>query len=156
MDPELDQWMFVSDLCRSLWVRFTRDVDYDGIDVREYRLPDDAVDMYNPINLCFCPEAKYINATGEPDSCFDRYDNGTDQWDGTRCTKCFSGTIRTAGCLGIPIPIVMSLPHLLYAPPEAREMITGLEPVPNLHDTILWVEPKTGVAAKANKRMEVT
>ena len=48
-------WMFVADLCRSIWVDFTEEVEIKGIDAYRYRPPKSVFDMTNEDNFCYCP-----------------------------------------------------------------------------------------------------
>ena len=48
-------WMFVGDLCRSIWVDFVEEVEVRGIDAYRYRPPVNVFDMENPDNYCYCP-----------------------------------------------------------------------------------------------------
>ena len=48
-------WMFVSDLCRSIWVDFEEEVGVQGIDAYRFRPGADVFDMSDPKNFCYCP-----------------------------------------------------------------------------------------------------
>ena len=48
--------MFVSDLCRSIWVDFEEEVKVQGLKAYRYRPPKDVFDMGNPDNFCYCPD----------------------------------------------------------------------------------------------------
>ncbi len=51
--------------------------------------------------------------------------------------------------------MVMSAPHFLWGDPSLIEAVDGLEPVIDRHDTILQVEPMTGVPLYGHKRIMV-
>jgi CD36 family len=52
-------------------------------------------------------------------------------------------------------PIFMSKPHFLDADPWFREKVVGMTPDRKKHDTIISVEPTTGVTMHAQKRLQV-
>lgn len=56
LDKDKRLWMFVSDLCRSIWVDFEEEVKVQGITAYRYRPPKDVFDMGNPDNFCYCPD----------------------------------------------------------------------------------------------------
>ena len=47
--------MFVSDLCRSIWVDYETEVEVQGVKAYRYRPPKDVFDMSNGDNFCYCP-----------------------------------------------------------------------------------------------------
>ena len=58
-------------------------------------------------------------------------------------------------CLG-GAPISMSSPYFYRADDEMRKAFDGLsEPNPDKHDTILNLDPITGLAVAAHKRIQV-
>ena len=56
LDKDKRLWMFVSDLCRSIWVDFEQEVKVQGLKAYRYRPPKDVFDMGNPDNFCYCPD----------------------------------------------------------------------------------------------------
>ena len=97
-------------------------------------------------NYCYCPE---INECAYP--------NGTvDEWAVEDCYQyCRDGFLRVGNCYG-GIPIIMTAPHFWNADPDLLNQMEGLEPVSEKHDTFLDIEPITGVALSAHKRIQVS
>lgn len=62
--------------------------------------------------------------------------------------------IRVQNCLA-GAPVVMSAPHFLKGDQVLVDAIEGLHPEPDLHDTILLIEPLTGVAMSGHKKIQV-
>ncbi len=65
-----------------------------------------------------------------------------------------------AGILDVSVcrqgaPIIISLPHLLYAADQYQNGLYGLEPDPNIHRTIFQIEPHTGLVLSAQKRLQI-
>lgn len=101
--------------------------------------------MRNPNNYCYCPEFN---------QCAKRNDT-IDEWDPTDCyPSCKDGFLRVGDCYG-GIPVIMSAPHYWNVDKELLSQIDGLNPVQDLHDTYLDVEPTTGIALSAHKRIQV-
>ena len=52
-------------------------------------------------------------------------------------------------------PIIMSAPHFYNGATELANAVDGMNPNKDLHDTILDLEPITGIALNAHKRIQV-
>ena len=76
-----------------------------------------------------------------------------DQWDMTGCRLCLDGLFNTQGCQGAPA--FGSGPHFLYGDPSLVQGIEGLQPDSDKHSTFLNIEPLSGVAFQAHKRIQV-
>jgi len=137
-------WLFEPDLCRSVPVTQVREVDIGGIPTHHYEAGREVFSMRNPNNYCYCPKAA---------SCAS-IDNKTDSWDLSTCSHCMDGVFSTLGCQGAAG--YGSAPHFLSADPSLRDAITGLNPNPELHTTFLNVEPLSGMAFQAHKRIQVS
>ena len=147
-DAELPVWIFISDLCRSLWLDFTGVVYIQGIKAYEYRPGPAVFDMTNPDNYCYCPYFEDCAVANEE----------TDEWDIDGCLQdCRSGIISIAGC-ALGAPVVMSAPHFLYGDPHlfSNTTIIGLNPESEKHDTILNLETMSGVVIQAHKKIQVS
>jgi len=136
-------WMFSSDLCRSIYLSYYEDVDMDGVETYQFRVKPDVLSFANPDNACFCPNV------GE---CA-KEDPNEDKWDLSACTHCRDGMISLYGCQGAPV--IISLPHFLDASEADRTAVEGIHPDPALHTTYLNIEPLTGLALDAHKRIQV-
>ena len=62
--------------------------------------------------------------------------------------------VRVGNCYG-GIPIVMTAPHFHNADPGLLDQVIGVSPDIEKHDTVLDIEPITGVALSAHKRIQV-
>jgi len=115
-------------LCRSLYAVYERDGKFKGIDVYHYHTSQELFANYtiNPDNIAFC--------------------------DKKRCYG--SGILPIAVCRGGP-PIFMSSPHFYQGDPKFSEAIDGLHPNETLHSTNIDIEPNTGIAIHAHKRLQV-
>ena len=76
-----------------------------------------------------------------------------DQWDMSGCRLCLDGLFNTQGCQGAPA--FGSGPHFLYGDPSLVQGIEGLQPDSDKHSTFLNIEPLSGVAFQAHKRIQV-
>ena len=61
---------------------------------------------------------------------------------------------RVGDCYG-GIPIIMTAPHFWNADKDLVTQMNGVKPDRELHDTFLDIEPITGVALSAHKRIQV-
>jgi hypothetical protein len=62
--------------------------------------------------------------------------------------------MEVSGCYG-GAPVVMSAPHFYNGHEELVDAIEGMNPNKDLHDTIMMIEPTTGIVLSANKRIQV-
>ena len=60
----------------------------------------------------------------------------------SECTECIDGIISLQGCQGVPV--IMSTPHFLDGDVALVDAIDGIQPVRELHQTYLHVEPLSG------------
>lgn len=153
ISKEDDVWLFNDQLCRSIWLSFAKEVDLDGVLTYQFSPTSDVFNMSNPNNFCYCPKVE---------TCA-RLKSGTeDQWDISDCQNrttrrlmaCYDGLLDLQGCQGAPV--IMSTPHFLDSDPRLPQEIDGIEPDPDLHTTILNIEPTTGLPIQAHKRIQVS
>ncbi|XP_020840135.1 platelet glycoprotein 4 [Phascolarctos cinereus] len=123
---------FSSDICRSIYAEFEKEVNLKGIPVYRFVLPAKAFasPVVNPDNECFCTE-KIISKN---------------------CTS--AGVLDISSCKA-KRPVYISLPHFLHASPDVPEPIDGLNPNEEEHRTYLDVEPVTGFTLRFAKRLQV-
>lgn len=143
VDQDQDLWLFSSDLCRSIYLSYFQEIDMDGVKTMQYRVTPEVLSFSNPENACFCPNVE---------KCV-KVDEETDTWDLSECTHCNDGMLNLIGCQGAPV--IISLPHFLNAKQEFVDNVIGLRPDEALHTTYLNVEPYTGLALAAHKRIQV-
>ena len=145
VEKEESKWLFVSELCRSIWLDFDTEVEVEDIEAYRYRPPIDVFKMTNPNNYCYCPEFESC-AFAEEDK---------DVWNATDCYDyCKDGFIKVGQCYG-GLPLIMSAPHYWNVDENLSSQIIGLEADGDKHDTYLDIEPITGVALSAHKRIQV-
>ncbi|ODM92316.1 Platelet glycoprotein 4 [Orchesella cincta] len=118
---------FSSDICRSIFVMFREEVNVGGIQAFRFKMPD-AKTIFAHKDFCFCPK-------GKNNECF-KY-----------------GVLSMAPCRD-DAPIALSGAHFLDAYDKYQEMVLGLKPDRDKHETVLDIEPKTGVILRAAKRVQ--
>lgn len=122
-------YIYTSELCRSLYLTYEKDLYHHGIPVYRFVPPPAVLEdpMINPDNLCYC----------YPD---------TDHCLG-------AGMLTLQPCLGLPL--VLSTPHFYQGDKKELEKLVGLNPSKAEHETTLDIEPRTGVAMYAAKKMQL-
>ncbi|CAL8137069.1 unnamed protein product [Orchesella dallaii] len=126
--------IFSPDLCRSLYLTYEGDTEILGLPGYRFTLPEILLQdpRLNKDNECFC-----TNRGG------DEFQN---------CPK--AGAYQVESCKK-GVPLVVSLPHFLDGDNEFREQVGGLNPVRENHETVITLEPNTGVLLRANKRIQM-
>jgi len=148
-----DLWIFTTDLCRSLYLRYLEDHDIDGIQTLRYSIPKDATNINKTENVCFCKEL----AQKWDDECIKKID-GSDELDITACEikTCHDGLQDVSKCM--LSPVIMSSPHFYLAEKQLDHFAAEdnvLNPVEADHMTYLDIEPNTGLTLSAHKRIQV-
>ncbi|XP_039251289.2 platelet glycoprotein 4-like [Styela clava] len=130
MNKDETMYIFVDDICRSMYAEFYEEVNIKGVPGWEYRIPRqlfEAPSTYEP-NECWCPDLSL-------DVCQ------------------HSGGLPLSSCL-YGAPIFMTSPHFLYAE-YYLDFVEGLEPNEDDHATPLVYEPSTGICIRADKRLQI-
>lgn len=144
VDKRERRWIFVGEMCRSIWLDYVQDTQFLGIDAYEYRASEDVFDMDNPNNFCYCPNFLACMKI-----------NDDDTYDRTNCANtCKDGMIRVGECYG-GVPVVMTAPHFFRGDQSMIDDVEGMEPKLELHDTVLLVEPMSGAPLMAHKRIQI-
>lgn len=125
--------LFSADLCRSLYLTYTQDIEFNGIKGYRFAVPKEELEdsRTNDENTCFCTEPG-LNKAG--------------------CLK--SGAIQLSACRR-GAPIVMSTPHFLDGSEEYINGVEGLKPDREKHLTYVDLEPNTGLMLTVHKRIQV-
>ena len=55
----------------------------------------------------------------------------------------------------IKTPVVISLPHFLYAEKQLQQAVVGLSPIEDEHQTVVDLEPNTGVGVNFQRRIQM-
>ncbi|XP_076070185.1 lysosome membrane protein 2-like [Mytilus galloprovincialis] len=123
------KYLFSTDICRSIYATFDSEQTIRDIDLLRFTVPPKVFldHNHNPANEGFC----------------------------TPHGVCLpSGLLNVSSCKQ-GAPVVMSLPHFLYADPVVQDAVYGLNPNKIEHQTILDIEPNTGVVMNAQKKLQV-
>ncbi|KAF7661796.1 hypothetical protein LDENG_00254830 [Lucifuga dentata] len=122
-------YMFSSDLCRSLYAEYVEDVTVKGIPGYRFVPPSKVFAnlTVNPANAGFCIPAG--NCLG-------------------------SGVLNVSLCKQ-GAPIIMSSPHFYQADEKFIQDIFGMKPKKEQHQTIIDINPLTGIILQAAKRLQV-
>ncbi|ODN04768.1 Scavenger receptor class B member 1 [Orchesella cincta] len=126
--------IFSPDLCRSLYLTYESDTEVLGLPGYRFTLPKILLEdpRTNKDNECFC-----TNRGGQ------NFEN---------CPK--AGAYQIESCKK-GTPLVVSLPHFLDGDAEYTEQVGGLNADPAKHETVITLEPNTGVLLRANKRIQM-
>ncbi|KAK0141327.1 Lysosome membrane protein 2 [Merluccius polli] len=122
-------YVFTSDLCRSIFMEFEKDVTVKGIPAYRFTPPRDvlASKEENPANEGFCVTKQECLGTGL-----------------LKVSPCRNGA-----------PVVASFPHFYLGEPRYVNAFEGLNPVREHHQTFLDLNPTTGVPVRASKRAQI-
>ncbi|XP_050732113.1 lysosome membrane protein 2-like isoform X2 [Eriocheir sinensis] len=121
--------LYTSELCRSLYLTYEKDLKHHGIPVYRFIPPPEVLadPMDNHDNLCYC--------VPDTDHCLG------------------AGMLNLQPCLGLPM--ILSTPHFYQGDEVELAKLVGLNPSKADHETIIDVEPRTGVAMFAAKKMQL-
>ncbi|XP_035246443.1 lysosome membrane protein 2c [Anguilla anguilla] len=122
-------YMFSSDLCRSIYAQYEKDVSVLGIPAYRFVPPSEvfANHTLNPANAGFCVPAGNCLASGL-----------------LNVSVCKQGA-----------PIIMSSPHFYQADEKFVNDVFGMKPKKEYHETVLDINPLTGILLRAAKRLQV-
>lgn len=123
------KFLFSTDICRSLYATYNSEQKLRDIDLLRFTVPSRAFEdhLKNPDNNGFCTP---------PGVCLP------------------SGLLNVSSCKQ-GAPVIMSLPHFLYADKVVQDAVYGLHPNVEEHQTVLDIEPNTGVVMNAQKKLQV-
>ncbi|KAK7066711.1 Scavenger receptor class B, member 2 [Halocaridina rubra] len=123
-------YLYTSELCRSLYLTYEKEVEFRGIQTMRFIPPKDVLEdpMVNPDNQCFCI----------PDM-----------------NSCLGASMLNMEQCAFGAPVILSTPHFYQGNQEDIDSIGGLYPIKNDHETFLDIEPKTGVVMRAMKKMQI-
>ena len=124
-------YVFVTQLCRSLYLTHDSNTEVQGIEALQFSVPAKA----------------FLNETMNPDN------------KGFCTSKCFPTGILDIGVCQPPspvaIPLFISAPHFYLGANSLLEAVDGLSPNKEEHGTFLNVEPHTGIPVKSSKRLQI-
>ncbi|KAF5894662.1 lysosome membrane protein 2-like, partial [Clarias magur] len=121
--------VFITDMCRSIYMLFEKEVVVKGIPAYRYTPPQAvlASGKNNPENEGFCLEKN----------------------------KCLDDGVLDVSVCHKGAPVIVSFPHFYLADQKYLDAIEGLSPVHEHHQTFLDLNPTTGVPVRAAKRVQV-
>ncbi|CAG7833576.1 unnamed protein product [Allacma fusca] len=124
--------IFVDDICRSIYLKFNKEMNYQGIDGYQFTIPPVMFEdpTINKDNQCFCTDPGFEMA---------KY--------------CAAGLVRIFACKS-GAPVVVSNPHFLDASDMFRDGVVGMRPEREIHGTQIEVEPRSGLLLRARKRIQ--
>ncbi|XP_076446440.1 lysosome membrane protein 2-like isoform X2 [Babylonia areolata] len=129
VDKSQALYLFSSDLCRSLEIQYSKEYGLKGIDVYRFIVPPMtfANVSVNPDNEGFC----------------------------TPSTNCLPAGLLNASVCRDGAPVILSLPHFLDGDPDVRNRVFGMNPNRTEHQSVIDIEPMTGVVMNAAKRLQL-
>lgn len=112
-------WAFAADICRSIYLSYTRDGEYKGIPTYVFGIDDTLFGntVVEPKNECFCVHPESVKH---------------------RCA--ISGIFDIGACQG-GAPLIVSKPEYLSTDPDLSQGIEGFAPNKEDHDSVVEVEP---------------
>lgn len=131
MDQETELKIFVKSFCRTLNLKFDREVTVlNGIPAWRYKTPEGKLDSSrkNPDYKCYC-DAETNDCP--PDGVFD-------------VSKCVDG-----------LPIMISYPHFMEGDDSLFELFEGLEPDRKLHETYADIHPRMAFPIGGASRLQM-
>ncbi|ETN71150.1 CD36 family protein [Necator americanus] len=133
-------YVFISQLCRSVWLEFEKEVECEGVPAYRFVLPPEVFDPTIPENDGYCnpTDKKFFASQNETDDCFP------------------AGLLEVSKCLRSQPPIMISLPNFNYASDEVRQSVKGLNSTDPERDSIFVdIEPRLGAVLRAQRRSQV-
>jgi len=121
--------MFVTQLCRSLYLEYEEDVEGLGMEVLRFTAPPEMLESgnTNPDNKCFCAD---LGCLGD-------------------------SMLELSPCQPGGLPLIMSTPHFLNGDVTEQQKYVGIEPNYTRHVTYVDIQPTLGVPVAAHKRIQL-
>ncbi|XP_067945487.1 lysosome membrane protein 2-like isoform X1 [Watersipora subatra] len=128
VDLDAKMYLFVADICRSIYLTYEQQVELEGIDLYRFT-PPSTLWMYtadgHPENECFCV--------------------------GDVCPH--AGALNISSCQG-GAPVFVSMPHFLDGE-YYQNLVIGMTPDASKHSTYIDVEKTTGIVMEGSKRVQL-
>ncbi|XP_076070187.1 lysosome membrane protein 2-like [Mytilus galloprovincialis] len=119
-------YVFASDLYRSFYLDYLGEKQIKNIQLYSFVIPDELFAVSDD-NAGFC----------------------------TPYGHCTPAGLQNISLFKQNAPIYMSQPHFYAGDPDIINSVIGLHPTPIIHQTILDVEPMTGIVMNINKRLQI-
>lgn len=124
--------LFSMDICRTVELTMeSTEGEYEGVGTYKYIL-DKSTLISNDPNGCYC--IKKTKGLQREDTCF------------------MDGVMDLHSCFAIPA--LLSFPHFLHADPKYLELVEGLSPDKDKHETFVQLEPLSGAPMTGAKRVQ--
>ncbi|KAF1760520.1 hypothetical protein GCK72_008769 [Caenorhabditis remanei] len=133
-------YVYVAELCRSIWLEFKEEVEYRGLKAYRYVVPPEVFDVTYPGNEGYCnpSDKQFFSSQNDSVGCLPK------------------GLLEISKCQKSQPPITISLPNFLYAPSEVRESVKGLNGTDDIRDSIVVdIEPRVGAVLYARRVSQV-
>jgi len=150
-----DLWIFTTDLCRSMPLRFHSEGDIDGIEIVRYIVPLDSGNINKKNNICFCKDFDE-DVIEENKNCLVDKGADSDEYDISNCTikTCHDGLQNLEYCQ--KSPVIMCSPHFFMAEKQLDNFDSSIQrPAAENDQTYLDIEPVTGMVVRAHKRIQI-
>ncbi|CAJ0580307.1 unnamed protein product, partial [Mesorhabditis spiculigera] len=131
--------IFITQLCRSVYLEFQKEVEYRGIPAYRFVLPVDVFDTRLPENRGYCnpSDKRFFNSQN-----------------GSGCLP--AGLLEISQCRQGKPPIVISMPSFYGAPDEVKAHIRGLNASnPETDQIYVDIEPQLGAVLHAQRVFQV-
>ncbi|OQR77525.1 scavenger receptor class B member 1-like [Tropilaelaps mercedesae] len=126
MNESNEQKVYIPDMCRAVTLHYEKDVSFHGIRLRRFTLGKE--NFYNrkqePKNACYDEQFREPSGVSE-------------------VGPCKQGA-----------PVLMSMPHFMYANPKFSKMVEGMNPNVEQHSFIMDHEPTTGMTVSVRGRLQ--
>ncbi|CAA21747.3 SCAVenger receptor (CD36 family) related [Caenorhabditis elegans] len=133
-------YVYVAELCRSIWLEFKEEVEYRGLKAYRFVVPPEVFDVTHPGNQGFCnpSEKQFYESQNDSSNCMPK------------------GLLEISKCQQSQPPITISLPNFLFAPSEVRGSVKGLNETDEIRDSIVVdIEPRVGAVLYARRVSQV-
>ncbi|XP_032674774.1 scavenger receptor class B member 1 [Odontomachus brunneus] len=124
-------YVYDKDLCRVLAMQYRGPVMKTGI----------RADLYTPTDNTF----DYLDKSAPENKCFCEHDFDT----------CPPRGLQSISPCQYNAPIYISFPHFYKADPKLLDSVVGLNPVEDLHNSYIKIQPKLGVPLEAKLRLQM-
>ena len=123
-------YLFVVQLCRSLYITYDRELEYKDIDVHRFAIPEEIFlnGSVNPDNAAFYPNGFLPTGILDP-------------------RKCHGGAILA--------PVFISAPHFYLGDPSLVGGVIGVKPNKEKHQFSFDIEPNMGIVVSNDIRLQV-
>ncbi|XP_067848532.1 lysosome membrane protein 2-like [Heptranchias perlo] len=119
-------YLFASDICRSLYVMFEKELEVKGIKAYRFVIPKEIFASDHPDNKGFCPSE-----------------------------NCHSSGVLNISICRQGAPVFISPPHFYNGDQKLVNDIIGMKPNMEAHQSFLDIEPMTGIPIRIAKRMQI-